>query len=139
LPPENPALTVYFDGSCPLCRAEIAHYRKQDGAEQVCFLDVSQREGLVEPDLAKAEAMARFHVRRSDGRLVSGAAAFVSIWRLLPRWRRAARIAALPGAMTVLEGGYRLFLPVRPALSSAFQKLSARRRRRGIAARRGGE
>jgi hypothetical protein len=70
---------------------------------------------------------------------VSGAAAFVSIWRLLPRWRWAARIAAQPGAMAVLEGGYRLFLPVRPALSSAFRKLSAWRRRRGIAARRSGQ
>lgn len=122
---ENPTLTVYFDGSCPLCRAEIAHYRKQDGASQLNFRDVSQTDQPLEPDLARESAMLRFHVRRSDGQLVSGGAAFVSIWSQLPRWRWAARIAELPGVMTLLEGGYRLFLPARPTLAWAFRKIQA--------------
>ena len=122
---EHPSLTVYFDGSCPLCRAEIAHYRRQIGAEQLCFLDVSQADQLLESDLERDTAMSRFHVRRSDGELVSGASAFVSIWSHLPRWRWAARIAELPGIMTLLEGGYRLFLPVRPTLAWTFRKFKA--------------
>lgn len=121
-------LTVYFDGSCPLCRAEIDHYRKQIGAEKLRFLDVSQADQLLQPDLERHTAMSRFHVRRSDGQLISGAAAFVSIWRHLPRWRWAALIAELPGIMTLLEHGYRLFLPVRPALAWAFRKLQAQRK-----------
>jgi len=124
---EQPALTIYFDGSCPLCRAEIAHYRRQEGATKLCFRDVSQPDGI-DPDLAREQAMARFHVRRSDGQIVSGAAAFVSIWSLLPRWRWAARIATLPYMMALLEGGYRLFLPARPALSWAFGRVQAWRR-----------
>lgn len=127
-------MTVYFDGSCPLCQAEIAHYRGQDGASQLSFRDVSQPGEHLAPDLVREQAMARFHVRRSDGQLVSGAAAFVSIWRLLPRWRWAARIAALPGMMALLKGAYWLFLPARPALASAFRKVEAwRHRRRPIA------
>ena len=122
---EKPTLKVYFDGSCPLCRAEVAHYRKQAGASQLSFRDVSQADQPLEPDLARETAMSRFHVRRSDGQLVSGAAAFASIWSQLPHWRWAARIAELPGAMAILEAGYRFFLPARPTLAWAFRKIQA--------------
>ena len=32
-PSQPPALTVYFDGACPVCSREIAMYRRQPGAE----------------------------------------------------------------------------------------------------------
>ena len=124
----NPALTVYYDGACPLCAAEIAHYRKQKGAERLCFRDVAEEAaGPPAPDLTQAQAMARFHARDSDGLLLSGAAAFAAVWGLLPRWRWAARLAALPGALAVLEAGYRLFLPVRPALAALVQGFRRKR------------
>ena len=125
---ESPAVTVYFDGSCPLCRAEIAHYRKQAGAGHLNFRDVSQADQSLEPDLALESAMSRFHVRLSDGQLVSGAAAFASIWSQMPRWRWAARMAALPGVMALLEGSYRLFLPARPILAWTFRKFQTLRK-----------
>jgi predicted DCC family thiol-disulfide oxidoreductase YuxK len=128
VPPDPPQLTVYYDGSCPLCRAEIDHYASEPGAAALCFRDVSAADAEPGPGLTRGEAMARFHVRRADGTLLSGADAFVGIWRVLPRWRWAARAASLPGAMTVLEAGYRLFLPVRPALS---RMVAAVQRRRG--------
>ena len=53
----------------------------------------------------------------------SGAAAFVEVWARLPRWRWAARAAALPGAMAALEFGYGTFLPVRPFSSWLFGKM----------------
>jgi len=129
---EQHALTVYFDGSCPLCQAEIAHYRKQEGANRICFHDASPSHDQVAPDLTKAEAMGRFHVRQSDGQLLSGAAAFISIWNFLPRWRWAGRIAALPGMTAMLESFYRLFLPIRPKSAWIFGKMQSWRRRRPI-------
>ena len=116
-------MTVYFDGACPLCRAEIGYYQNQNGAEYIEFSDVSANDSALPDGLTRAQAMARFHVRNADGDLLSGAAAFVHIWRTLPGWRRAARIASLPGAMTVMEFGYVSFLRVRPLISKFFGRL----------------
>lgn len=115
--PDAAPLTVYFDGSCPLCRLEIDHYAAQSDRNELAFVDVAATQTDTGPDLVKAAAMARFHVRRPDGDLVSGAAAFVEIWQRLPRWRFAARLARLPGAIAAMEILYRLFLPARPFLS----------------------
>ncbi|MDO8399548.1 MAG: DUF393 domain-containing protein [Bradyrhizobium sp.] len=127
---DRQSLTVYFDGACPLCQAEINHYRRQEGAGAIHFLDVSRSEGTLAADLTKQQAMKRFHVRCNDGSLLSGAAAFVAVWSTLPRWRRAARMAALPGILAILEVAYQLFLPVRPTLSKLFRRLRRIRQRR---------
>jgi len=115
--PELSKSTVYFDGSCRLCQAEIGYYRRQDQAGALCFVDVSKTGAATPEGMTQQRAMARFHVRASDGRVLSGAAAFVEVWTRLPKWRWAARAASLPGALAVLELGYRLFLPVRPFIS----------------------
>ena len=117
---ELPKSTVYFDGSCTLCRAEIRYYRRNDQDRALCFVDISET-GAVPPEgITQERAMKRFHVRASNGRVLTGAAAFVEVWARLPRWRWAARAASLPGAMLALELGYRTFLPVRPFLSGFF-------------------
>ena len=112
--------TVFFVGSCPLCRAEIGYYRRKDQAGALCFVDVSQPGAMTLEGINQQRAMERFHVRARDGRVLSGAAAFVEVWTRLPKWRWAARAASLPGALAALELGYRMFLPVRPFISRVF-------------------
>ena len=126
-----PPLTVYFDGACALCSVEIGHYAGQRGGERLCFVDASAPEAETGPDLQRDAALRRFHVRRADGELWSGARAFVAIWETLPAWRPAARLARLPGVLPLLEAGYRLFLPVRPLLSHLAARLGAKPRRSG--------
>ena len=120
-----PKSTVYFDGSCPLCRAEIGYYQRKDQYSALCFVDISEPGGIPPEGITQERAMKRFHVRASDGRVLSGAAAFVEVWARLPRWRWAARLAGLPGVTPLLEVGYRLFLPIRPYLSKTFGKLKS--------------
>jgi predicted DCC family thiol-disulfide oxidoreductase YuxK len=109
--------TVYFDGACSLCQAEIGYYRRCDEAGAICFVDVSKTGAALSDGLTQRDAMVRFHVRAADGRMLSGAAAFAEVWARLPKWRWAARVAALPGVLPLLERGYRAFLPLRPYLS----------------------
>lgn len=113
----DPDLTVYHDGSCPLCRVEIEQYRRSRGAEHIDFVDVAEPGAKRGPDLARTTALGRFHVRLPSGELRSGAAAFVEVWKVLPRWQAAAAITKVPGALAVLELGYRAFLPLRPTLA----------------------
>ena len=121
-----PKLSVYFDGSCPLCSVEIAHYAGQRGGDALDFVDVSDPRSGLGCGLGRDDALKRFHVRLGDGRVLSGAAAFVVIWETLPGWRWAARIARLPGVMPALEVAYRIFLPLRPWLSALAGRLGAK-------------
>ena len=121
---------VFFDGSCPLCAAEIATYRKCRGAGDIDWVDVAEdssggERDRVAPGLTRNDAMRRFHMRRADGKIVSGGAAFAELWTALPAFSWAGRIGRLPGIALLLEGAYRLFLPVRPVL----QKMLRRRQR----------
>lgn len=109
---ESPLCTVYYDGACPVCSREIAHYRTREGAERLAFVDVSAG-GDPAPDLTREAALARMHVRRADGTLASGAAAFATLWQALPGWRLLGRAAAWPGIAQGLELGYRGFLSAR--------------------------
>jgi predicted DCC family thiol-disulfide oxidoreductase YuxK len=111
-----PALTVLFDGACPLCRREIGLYRGLPSSTPVCFADVSDAAQPLPSGTTREQLLARFHVRAADGRLLSGAQAFLALWDTLPGWRWLARIGRLPGVAWLMERVYRLFLRLRPAL-----------------------
>jgi predicted DCC family thiol-disulfide oxidoreductase YuxK len=116
-------LTVYFDGSCPLCRREIAIYRRLPEALSVAWIDVSAGQDLG-GTLSCEAAMARFHVRDAQGRLFSGAAAFSRMWRVFPGWRWLGWLSAWPPLSWLFELAYRLFLPLRPGLQKLVRRWS---------------
>jgi predicted DCC family thiol-disulfide oxidoreductase YuxK len=120
-----PALTILFDGACPLCRREIAVYRDLQPLQPdstVSFVDISNAAVPLPAGTTREQLLARFHVQSPDGQLLSGAQAFLALWAALPGWRWLALIGRLPGASWVMERLYRLFLRWRPAL----QRLAAR-------------
>lgn len=108
-------LTVMFDGACPVCRREIGMYQSLTPQEPVAWLDVSKTSPNMTP-AEQASYLARFHVRQKDGKVLSGAAAFVALWLTMPGWRWLGRFGRLPGVTPVLEVFYRGFLHLRPYL-----------------------
>lgn len=115
-----PKATLFYDGSCPLCASEIGYYQRADRDQALDFIDVSSEHFSGDDRINRTDAMARFHVRLSDGLQLSGARAFVEVWRVIPGWRWLARLARLPGAVLVLEACYRFFLKLRPLIVRAF-------------------
>ena len=107
--------TVMYDGACPLCRREIGLYQSLTPLQKVRWLDVSDASAGLSP-AEQTRFMARFHVRDTDGRLLSGAAAFVALWLTMPGWRWLGRVGRLPGVTPVLEWFYGGFLHLRPTL-----------------------
>jgi predicted DCC family thiol-disulfide oxidoreductase YuxK len=116
--PADPAAAacVFYDGGCPLCTREIALYQRlaEDGPSRPAFENIAQEAAALPAGVSREEALARFHVRLHSGEIVSGAAAFIALWRATPRLRWLGRIAAVPPVPWLLELGYRGFLKARP-------------------------
>lgn len=106
--------TVYFDGGCPVCSREIAMYQRQPGADGLRWVDVAHCDASeLGAGLSRDAAMARLHMRRADGQLISGAEAFTTLWRALPQWAWLGRWLGWAPMLWLLEAGYRFFLVLR--------------------------
>ena len=106
----RPQPVVFFDGSCPLCRREIAHYRRIDRAERLHWVDASSEPvALAGYGLDLQRAMAELHVLDGSGQWHRGEGAFMVIWEHLPAYRWLARLISTTGMRTPLGFAYRRF------------------------------
>jgi predicted DCC family thiol-disulfide oxidoreductase YuxK len=107
---EVDATVVLYDGACPLCRREIAHYRRLRGAERIRWVDIAQTPDIEQHyGISRARAMAQFHVRDPAGRWQVGASAFVELWRHLPGYRHAARAVSAMRLVYLMDRAYARF------------------------------
>lgn len=106
---ENPII-VLFDDGCPLCTAEINHYRKLVVHHPVDWVGINENIQMVE-DLGytREEVLKRLHVIKSDGVVVTGAIAFVSLWRALKFYRVLGFVVRKLGLVPILEFFYKRF------------------------------
>jgi predicted DCC family thiol-disulfide oxidoreductase YuxK len=104
------ALTAFFDGGCPLCSKEIAHYRRIDKAGAIRWVDITDDGGaLAEAGIDRTDAMRRIHAKETDGRILTGVPAFVAIWCRLPGYRRLAALVQGLRLVGLLDRGYARF------------------------------
>jgi predicted DCC family thiol-disulfide oxidoreductase YuxK len=113
-----PAMTVFFDGACPLCAREISMYRKCRGADLMQWVDVATAPAeLLPATLIRDQVLARFHLQDRHGRIVSGAEAFAMLWSALPAFRILGWVFRQPVMTAILERLYVSFLKHRPRIS----------------------
>jgi predicted DCC family thiol-disulfide oxidoreductase YuxK len=102
---------VLFDGACPLCSKEIAHYQKRRGASLIEWVDVNTGlERLNTLGIDQQTALAKFHVRDAQGQWQVGASAFVLLWSQLRPYSWLARLVNLLHLVPLMDRGYAWFL-----------------------------
>ncbi|GAA3711120.1 DUF393 domain-containing protein [Oceanisphaera sediminis] len=104
-------LTVFYDGRCVLCDREIAFYRRHSRPDSVRWLDIWQHEQtLATANLTPAQCLQQLHLLDEHQRLHTGVAAFILMWRTVPRLNWLATLARLAPVRWLLSLGYRIFL-----------------------------
>jgi predicted DCC family thiol-disulfide oxidoreductase YuxK len=119
----NPAVTVWYDGGCPLCLREIAVMRRLDKRQVISFIDVTSENSVC--PIAPADLLARFHAQE-NGVMLSGAAAFAAMWRAIPLLRPLGLAAQNTFVLAMLERLYIVFLTHRPKLQRLVTWLETR-------------
>jgi predicted DCC family thiol-disulfide oxidoreductase YuxK len=106
-------IEVFHDGNCPVCRLEIAFYRRVDRAARILWTDIVQLADHELPETkSRADLLGRFHVRDLDAApgWHVGVDAFARIWRALPGFKWFAWIFAVPGIRQLAQIGYLGFI-----------------------------
>ncbi len=111
-PAGGPQLQVFYDGACPLCRREMAHYGRRDRAGKIQWVDIAAADfHAAAYGLDPQRVHEVMHTRTPDGRIYTEVRSFVKIWELLPgilprllRW-----LFKVPGVVPVAGVFYRLF------------------------------
>lgn len=120
-------LTTFYNGACPICGAEIRHYKRISREQDLGLIwcDISRdrfilsRLGLEHDDVKR-----RLHVIDGDGRIHVGVDAFVALWSAMPRYNWLARLLRRP---TIYRAAAWLYDRVLAPLLLAWNKRRERR------------
>ena len=115
--PDLQKLTLYYDGACPLCQAEILFLTGRNQAGLLGFVDInSDRFDPTVVGVSCEQALAAMYGQYADGVLIQGAAVF-------PEAYRRANLPALAWLFSrkalqpFLQFGYQVFAKNRHAIS----------------------
>ncbi len=104
-------LSVWYDGDCPVCRQEVAFYRKVDRKGRIAWIDiVDLADSELPQDKSRSDLLGRFHAREGQGPWLIGVDAFAAAWDRLPLFNRLAFVFRTPGLRQVADAAYRGFL-----------------------------
>jgi len=96
---------VYFNNTCNICRAEINLYKKQN-IEDIEWVDVTNNKSAeIETQKNDKALLRRLHVKNGE-KIISGAEAFLLIWKKIPKYKFLYTIFKLPIIFTLFSLSY---------------------------------
>jgi predicted DCC family thiol-disulfide oxidoreductase YuxK len=121
---------TFYNASCPVCSAGVAHIRRLTGGrgdDDLLWFDITTQPNALAAYGADLEAVKkRLHVIDRHGMLQVGIPAFAALWEEIPRYRVLATLVRLPVVRPIAAAIYELFA----ALLYAWNKRRERRRAR---------
>jgi predicted DCC family thiol-disulfide oxidoreductase YuxK len=113
-------LTLFYDGTCPLCQAEILFLSRRSQAAQLDFVDIHS--AYFDPEkigVSCDQALAAMYGQFADGTLIQGVSVFPEAYRRagLPYL---AWIFSRKSLQPILQVAYRFFAKNRHAIAKLF-------------------
>ena len=79
-------IKVFYNKSCKICNAEITHYKKNNSTTTFSWIDIVNNSNAQKlTSKSYKQLLRRLHVL-SNGEVLEGAAAFLEIWKHIPRY-----------------------------------------------------
>jgi len=111
-------LTVFYDGFCPLCSAEINQLRAYDRDNNILFEDIHAPDFVKRyPYIDQVEANRILHGQLSNGDMIYGLDVTYQAWKAVGKHRWLA-ILRWPGIKLLADISYRFFARHRNRISS---------------------
>ena len=113
-------LTLFYDGACPLCQAEILFLSGRNQAGLLNFVDINSKAyDPLKVGVSCEEALAAMYGQYADGTLIHGVTVFPEAYRRA-ELQTLAWIFSRKSMQPVLKMGYRFFAKNRHAISRVF-------------------
>ena len=100
-------MKVYFNNSCKICKAEIDIYKKEK-INEITWVDITNNvNAKIETSKNYNQLLRRLHVKK-DGRIFSGAKAFLLVWKNIPKYKILYSLFSLPIIFQIFSISYEI-------------------------------
>jgi predicted DCC family thiol-disulfide oxidoreductase YuxK len=98
---------VYFNNSCNICRAEINLYKKQN-IEDIEWVDITDNKSAeIETQKNDKALLRRLHIKDGE-KIISGAEAFLLVWKKIPKYKFLYTFFKAPVIFTLFSISYEI-------------------------------
>jgi|TARA_B110000881_G_scaffold202918_1_gene203198 predicted DCC family thiol-disulfide oxidoreductase YuxK len=100
-------MKVYFNNSCNICRTEINLYKKQN-IKDIEWIDITDNESAqTETQKNDKALLRRLHIKDGN-KVISGAEAFLLVWKKIPKYKFLYTFFKLPIIFTLFSYSYEI-------------------------------
>ena len=100
-------MKVYFNNSCNICRAEINLYKKQN-VEDIEWVDITDNKSAeIETQKDDKALLRRLHIKDGE-KIISGAEAFLLVWKKIPKYKFLYTFFKIPIIFTLFSYFYEI-------------------------------